>query len=97
MIIEHAWLHVAAGREEDFETSMRGALAIIESAPHCHGAEIRRQVEDASVYLLSVRWDALEDHMAFRRTELFERWRELTHPFYDQPAVVTHFNEPLAR
>lgn len=95
MIIEHAWLHVSAGREDEYESSLRDALPVIESAPRCHGAEVRRQVEDPQTFLLTVRWETLEDHMAFRASELFERWRSLTHPFYDQPAVVTHFGEVI--
>lgn len=97
MIIEHALVRVSEGQQEEFERSMVEALPLIESAPDCHGAEVRRQAEDDSIYLLVVRWSSVEAHMAFRRTELFDRWRELTHHFYSEPPVVTHFHEPLAR
>jgi len=95
--LEHALLQVTPGRETEFEASMREALPIIESAPGCHGAEVRRQSEDASVYLLLVNWSSIEAHMAFRETELFQRWRSLTHPFYVDPPTVTHFHAPLDR
>jgi len=97
MILEHAILPVTPGREAEFEASARGALSIIESAPDCFGAEFRRQEEDGSIYLLLVRWASIEAHMAFRRSALFEQWRSLTHPFYSEPASVTHFHEPLER
>jgi len=97
MITEHAWLHVAPGREEEFERSIAAALPVIESAPGCRGAEVRHQVEDRSTYLLLVRWDSVEVHLAFRETPLFDTWKSLTHVFYDTPPVVTHFGEPLAR
>lgn len=97
MILEHAQLAVTPGRESQFEASMRAAFTIIESAPHCHGAEVRRQVEDGSNYLLLVRWSSLEAHLAFRATERFEQWRALTHPFYASPPLVTHFDEPIER
>ena len=97
MIIEHAILPVTPGLEAEFEDSMRRALPIIESAPDCFGAEVRRQEEDVTVYLLVVRWSSVDAHLAFRQTELFERWRALTHPFYATPPIVTHFHEPLAR
>lgn len=96
-MLEHALLPVRAGGEEEFEDSMRQALPLIESAPGCRGAEVRRQAEDPSVYLLLVRWDTIEAHTAFRETELFERWRALTHPYYATPPAVTHFHEPLVR
>lgn len=97
MMLEHALLHVSSGQEEEFERSMAEALPIIESAPDCHGGEVRRQAEDGSIYLLLVRWSSVEAHMEFRRTELFERWRLLTHHFYCETPSVTHFRDPLAR
>jgi heme-degrading monooxygenase HmoA len=96
MMLEHALLVVSAGREAEFEQSMAQAMPIIESAPDCHGAEVRRQDENGSVYLLLVHWSSVETHMAFRQTPLFEQWRQLTHPFYSEPPTVTHFHEPLA-
>jgi heme-degrading monooxygenase HmoA len=95
MMLEHALLSVTPGREEEFEASMREALPVITSAHDCFGAEVRRQHEDPSVYLLLVRWSSVEAHMAFRDTDLFEQWRQLTHPFYSEKPTVTHFHDPL--
>ena len=98
MIIEHALLPVRAGMEEEFERAMKSALPIIESAEGCHGAEVRRQIEEPSTYLLVVTWESVEHHMVgFRESSAFERWRELTHPFYVERPDVTHFEDPLAR
>jgi heme-degrading monooxygenase HmoA len=97
MIVEHAWLAVTPGREEDFAASITAALPVIESAPGCRGAEVRRQIEDPSTFLLLVRWTSVEAHVAFRASELFETWRSQTHPFYASPATVTHFADPLER
>lgn len=99
MITEHALLPVIPGRELAFEASARQALPIIKSAPDCHGAEIRRGIENPSEYLLLVRWTSVEAHMAFRNSPAFEEWRALTHPFYTGKAgvdfFVTHFDESL--
>lgn len=95
MIIEHALLAVTPGREEEFEAVLPRAYPIIEAAPGCRGAEVRRQVEDPSTYLLIVRWDSVEAHLAFRETELFGAWRELTHPFYVTRPQPTHFAAPV--
>jgi heme-degrading monooxygenase HmoA len=97
MMIEHALLTVTPGEEATFEASMLEALPIIESGDKCFGAEVRRQAEDPSIYLLLVRWDSVAAHMAFRETELFAQWRALTHHFYSEPPTVTHFHEPIAR
>lgn len=96
MILEHALLSVRPGEEAAFEADAQKALPIIASAKDCHGAEIRRQVENPSTYLLLVRWSSVEAHLAFRETELFTQWRALTWPHYDTAPSVTHFQEPLA-
>ncbi len=98
MIIEHAWLLVEAGREEDFMAAMREALPIIESAPGCHGAEVRRQVENPQRFILLVQWESVAAHMeGFRTSPAFEQWRALTHHFYVETPTVTHFDAPIAR
>jgi heme-degrading monooxygenase HmoA len=95
-MLEHALLAVTPGREEEFETSARLALPILDSATGCFGGEIRRQAEDGSVYLLLIRWESIEAHLAWRETDDFPRWRELTWPFYLERPSVTHFHEPLS-
>lgn len=94
-MLEHALLTVTAGREVEYEMSAREALPILDSAAGCFGGEIRRQVEDGTIYLLLIRWASIEAHMAWRDTDEYERWRALTHPFYIERPVVTHFHEPL--
>jgi len=91
VITEHAILQITAGHESAFEASIATALPIIISAPGCHRAEVRRQHEDPKTYLLLVEWDSVEAHMAFRASDLFAPWKELTAVFYDQPSQVTHF------
>ena len=97
MIVEHALLRISDNKAAGFEASMSRALPIIETAPGCHGAEVRRQVEDSSVYLLLVRWESVEAHLAFRQSDLFESWRTLTHPWYVDVPQVTHFSAPIER
>ena len=97
MMLEHVVVAVTPGREREFESSAREALPILDAAAGCFGGEFRRQEEDGALYLLRISWEAIEAHMAWRETDDFERWRELTHPFYVERPVVTHFHEPLAR
>jgi len=96
MIVEHAWLSITTGREDEFFDSITSVLPVIEAAPGCRGAEIRRQIEDSSIFLLMVRWDSVDAHMAFRASEPFTTWRAHTMPYYATPAQVTHFSEVLS-
>ncbi|MDE3007824.1 MAG: antibiotic biosynthesis monooxygenase [Acidobacteriota bacterium] len=95
MVLEHAVLTTRPGEGATFEANLAAALAIIESAEGCLGAEVRRQIEDPTVYLLLVRWTSVEAHLAFRETERFTQWRALTWPHYASAPHVTHFGEPL--
>lgn len=98
MILEHAWLKVTEGREGEFEAAMAAALPIIESAPGCHGAEVRRCEEESGRYALIVKWESVTAHMdGFRESALFEEWRAATHPFYSEKPVVLHYSAPLPR
>jgi heme-degrading monooxygenase HmoA len=98
MMLEHVVVAVTPGREEEFEASaLQSAATAGRTAAGCFGGEFRRQEEDGTQYLLLIRWESIEAHMAWRETEDFQRWRELTHPFYVERPVVTHFHEPLAR
>jgi quinol monooxygenase YgiN len=98
VIIEHAWLEVVPGREVEFEAAMAQAFPIIEGAPGCHGASVRRQHENASTYLLVVEWESVAAHMDdFRPSPAYEQWRQLTHHFYASAPKVTHFLAPIAR
>ena len=97
MILEHALLRVAGEAAANFEASMARALPIIESAPGCHGGEVRRQIEDPEVYLLLVRWESVAAHAAFRESDLYESWKTLTHPWYVEVPVVTHFDTAVER
>jgi quinol monooxygenase YgiN len=92
VIYEHALLQVFPDKVEEFKAAMIQALPIIRSHEACRGATVQQQIEDASVFLLLVQWDSVEGHTeGFRKSELFERWRALTHPFYPTKPEVTHF------
>jgi len=95
MMLEHALLSIRVGEEPAFEESMREALPLIESAEGCLAPKCAvRPKMDRSTFLL-VRWSSIDAHLSFRETELFTAWRALTHRYYREVPVVTHFHEPL--
>ena len=81
MIVEHAWLTITPGREDEFFDSITSVLPLI---------------ENPSIFLLMVRWDSVDAHMAFRASVPFETWKAHTAPFYGAPSEVTHFSEVLS-
>jgi lactoylglutathione lyase len=95
MIVEEALFTVAPGDEGAFEAAFDKAHAVISQAAGFHWAELRRGVEQPTVFLLRVGWDSVEHHLTgFRESPLYEQWRELIHPHLTEPAQVRHFTAP---
>ena len=96
MIVEHAVLHVRSGQAEAFEAAMREAHPLIAASPGFHGIEVRRSAELPERYLLRVIWSDIAAHRdGFRKSERYERWRDLLHRFYEPMPTVEYFAESI--
>ncbi|MCI3279316.1 antibiotic biosynthesis monooxygenase family protein [Streptomyces cylindrosporus] len=94
MVVEHAELTVAAGREEDFEEVFGKAREVLAEADGFRWAELLRCEERPRTFLLLVGWESVEAHMTgFRESERFGRWRALVGPFFAEPPAVAHYHE----
>ena len=96
MVLEIATLNVLPGQEPAFEEAMREARPLIEASPGFSGIHLRRCVEAPNRYLLSVSWEAMEDHtVGFRQSDRYRKWSGLLHHFYEPFPVVEHYGEPI--
>lgn len=96
MILETAILNVRKGEETAFEAALKAASPLIAATPGFKNLEVRRCVETPNHYLLLVRWQTLEAHtVGFRKSERYQKWRDLLHHFYDPFPTVEHYEEPL--
>ena len=96
MILEHALLPIAPGREEEFEVAFGEAKRIISAMPGFRNLTLSRCLEQPSSYLLLVEWGSLEDHTeGFRGSPEYQEWRRLLHHFYEPFPVVQHFARVL--
>lgn len=93
-VLEIVQIDVLPGHEADFESDLLQAAAtvlprargFIEFTAHGWG------VERPSVYLFSIRWETLADHIdGFRGGDLFAQWRALIGAHFTAPPVVEHF------
>lgn len=97
MILEHALLHVASERTDEFEAAFAAAKSIISAMPGFVNLRLSRGIERQAVYLLLVEWDTLEAHTeGFRGSSEYLEWKRLLHHFYDPFPVVEHFAPTLA-
>ena len=96
MIIEHALLIVAPDRVRAFEADLARARPLIAASPGFLGLEARPAAEAEGTYLLLVRWASIADHRdGFRRSDRYQDWRALLHPYYDTLPSVTYFKDPI--
>ncbi|MCB0916510.1 MAG: antibiotic biosynthesis monooxygenase [Actinobacteria bacterium] len=92
MITETAYMSIQPGREADFEAAIAVARELVEVTPGCRGLTVQRGIERPEVYLVTIQWDTLEDHLVgFRESSRFPRWRELLSPHYSEPPAVEHW------
>lgn len=92
MILECAVLDVKPGQAEHFEAAFREAQEIISRSPGYVSHELQRCIEKPDRFLLLVRWRSLEDHTeGFRKSEPYQRWKQLLHHFYEPFPTVEHY------
>ncbi|NTV39567.1 MAG: antibiotic biosynthesis monooxygenase [Demequinaceae bacterium] len=83
--------------ESEFEAAFAIAEPLIQRAQGYRGHSLRRGVEHAGTYLLTVGWDSVEAHeVGFRGSADYANWRELLHHFYEPMPTVLHYGEDLA-
>ena len=92
MITEIALLTIRKGQSAAFEDAFTKAQPIIEAARGYIQHELQQCIEQDDKYLLTVRWNLLEDHtVGFRQSEGYKEWKKLLHHFYDPFPVVEHY------
>ena len=92
MITEIALLKIRKGQSAAFEEAFAGAQPIIEAAQGYIQHELQQCIENDEKYLLTVRWNTLEDHTTgFRESAGYREWKKLLHHFYDPSPLVEHY------
>ena len=92
MITEIALLTIRKGQSTAFEEAFIKAQPIIEASKGYIQHELHQCIELDDKYLLTVRWNSLEDHtVGFRQSEGYNEWKKLLHHFYDPFPVVEHY------
>jgi heme-degrading monooxygenase HmoA len=92
MIMETATISVVPGREEEFLAALEQAKEVLARAQGWREIHVHRGVERPSTFLLTIGWQALEDHtVTFRGGELFTQWREIIGPYFAEAPQVEHW------
>ncbi|WP_136161313.1 putative quinol monooxygenase [Sphingomonas flavalba] len=94
-VLEHALITIRPGAEAAFEAAFAQAVPLFRTVPGCQAVRLDRSVEHRT-YVLLARWDEVADHMAFRASPAFARWRELVASHFAAPPQVEHLVPAVA-
>lgn len=94
MIREVAQVTIREDAHEKFVADLN--LAVNEIFPNVTGiiefAHVGWCIERPNVYMFTIDWETIEDHMVgFRESDQYTQWRTTIGPHFDGPAVVEHF------
>lgn len=91
-VLEVALLDVRPEEGDAYEAAFREAQQYIAASPGYLRHELRRRTEAPGRYILLVWWDSVESHTeGFRKSDRYEHWRALLHPYYHPFPTVEHF------
>ncbi len=92
MILEVAILNVKLGSQDKFEQDFTLASKYISSIKGYLGHTLRKCVEIENQYILLVDWENIESHeIGFRKSQLYQKWKELLHDYYNPFPTVEHY------
>jgi quinol monooxygenase YgiN len=93
MILEHADFRIPPGKQNEFDEAIqRGIETVVSKSKGFIGYQVHKGIESPERYLLTIRWETLENHTVdFRGGPLFPQWRAIVGPYFAAPPVVEHF------
>lgn len=89
MIIER--VEIPVKDVDGFIEAMKEGRKLFSGAKGYHGMEVARGVESPGKVLLLLRWDAVDDHVAFTKTPAFDAFKALVGPLFAGPSSMEHF------
>jgi heme-degrading monooxygenase HmoA len=96
LVVQHSILRIREGVSDGFEAALRDAVPLIAQSPGFRGIEVRPACETQGFYLLRIFWDDIASHRdGFRKSELYDRVRDMLLHFYEPWPDVSFFGEPI--
>lgn len=87
-----AVLNVKQGLQNKFEQDFALASQYISSIKGYEGHTLRKSIETENQYILLVDWEDVESHeIGFRKSQVYLKWKELLHDYYDPFPTVEHY------
>lgn len=96
MITEIVLIEVKPGSGKDFEAAVETARPLLLRAKGNKGFELQRSIEKPSRYRVLVKWEKMDNHADFQRSEDFTALGALLGPHLATPPEIEHTETMLA-
>jgi heme-degrading monooxygenase HmoA len=93
MITERLTIHVAPGRENDFEGALSEAGQVVFLAEGFRRFQVDRGIDKPTTYLVQIQWETAEEQTRFSQSELFRQWATLIDPYVIGTPAVERFEQ----
>jgi heme-degrading monooxygenase HmoA len=93
MITERLTIHVAPGREDDFEGALSEAGQVVFMAEGFRRFQVDRGIDKPTTYLVQIQWETAEEQTRFSQSELFRQWATLIDPYVIGTPAVERFEQ----
>lgn len=93
MVLEIARYAVRPDKADAFRSAMlTGGMPIIRQAEGCHSVTLRQQIEDPTIFILTIEWETLEHHtVKFRGSPSFAEYRATIAGLYEGAIEAFHY------
>ena len=92
MVLEVAILNIKEGLSKDFEVAFKKAEKIISTQKGYVSHQLKKCIEQEDKFILLVNWETIEEHeVGFRKSNEYQKWKELLHHFYKPFPTVEHY------
>ena len=97
MINEYIRYTISSDSADAFVTAYLHAVESLRASAHCLGYELSRCTEDLDQFILCIRWDSTEGHLAgFRKSPEFSSFFAAIKPYVGQIQEMRHYAVELA-
>lgn len=91
-VTEIAFFYAKPGTESAFAEAIRAAAdAYIAVSEGCQSLAVRQGIETPTTFVVTVEWESLDAHQAFRDSDRLAKWRGAITDMFERPPFVEHY------
>ncbi|MEM9928793.1 MAG: antibiotic biosynthesis monooxygenase family protein [Bacteroidota bacterium] len=95
MILEHVLISIVPDQVIAYLDAFAQARPLVLAQPGCYSCRLLPQLDKPGSFLLLIEWESRAHHTeGFRKSDAYQEWSRLLHPFYSVFPIVEYFEIP---